>query len=489
VSPYRYERLSAQDNGFLRWEKPNLPMHGGATQIFRAGPLATPEGGIDFETLKRGLESILHLIPRYRQKLAWLPAEKHAVWVDDPHFSLDYHMRHTALPRPGSDAQLKQLAARIMERPVDLGRPPWEIWVVEGLRDGRFAAIAKMHHCMVDGVGGVDLASRLMSTTPAEEIHIESPPRFVPRALPSRVELLRDEGSRLLGLPLRAARGLLDFVRGSDDPVGEVAGRLRAIAEMARYKLEPVSETPLNGPVGPHRIFDWLQVPLDEIKAVRKQLGCSVNDVVLGIVTGAVREFLIRRQSPPDGLVFRVATPVSVRREEDTGRMGNRVSTWVLELPLAEPDPRRQIALIHEKTRELKASQQASVVELLEAVHEWIPIDVQALSTGTQNMFVTNVPGPQVPFYMLGAELLEIYVHPPLIENLGLVVGVMSYNGRVCWGLVADYDRVPDVADFAALLRRSFERIVAAARPAAIAAGALPTTGAGGDPAIRARSR
>jgi WS/DGAT/MGAT family acyltransferase len=440
-------------------------MQGGSTQIFDAGPLLTPDGGIDFVTVKRGFQSILHLIPRYRQKLDWLPAENHAVWVDDPHFSLDYHMRQTALPRPGSDEQLKQLSARIMERPLDLSRPPWEIWVVEGLRDGRFATIAKMHHCMVDGVGGVDLASRLFARAPDPEIRIAEAPRFVPRARPSRGELLRDEGTRLLSLPLRAARGLRDFVRDSEALGGELASRARALAEMARWKLEPVSETPLNGPVGPHRIFDWLQVPLDDIRAVHKELGCSVNDVVLGIVTGAVREFLIRRQTALEDLVFRVASPVSVRRESDRGRMGNRVSTWVLELPLDEPDPRRQIERIHEKTQVLKQSRQASAIELLEAVHEWVPIDVQGLSKGTQNMFVTNVPGPQFPLYMLGAELQEIYVHPPLIENLGLVVGVMSYNGRVCWGLVADYDRVPDVADFTALLRRAFERVVDAASP------------------------
>lgn len=459
MAAYKFDRLGAQDNDFLLWEKPNLPMHAGATQIFDAGPLATAEGGIDFATILRGIDSILHHIPRYRQKIAWVPGERQAVWVDDQHFNLQYHMRHTSLPRPGSPPQLKRLAARIMERPLDRARPLWEIWVVEGLADGRFASIGKTHHCMVDGAGGVDLATSLMSLS--SEVHLVEPPRFVPRSEPTRAELLREEGARLLGLPFRAARGLRDFLSESDAPGAEVTTRLRALGEMARWKLRPASETPLNGPVGPHRVFDWLSIPLDDVKAVRKAAGCSVNDVVLTTVTGAVRDFLTRRGSQPEDLDFRIATPVNVRRDGDH-QPGNRVSTWILRLPIGKEHPRAQLAEVHRTTTELKESRQAAAVELVEAIHEWIPFDIQSLSSGTQNMFVTNVPGPQFPLYMLGAELQEIYVHPPLIENLGLVVGVMSYMGRMCWGLVADYDRVPDVADFAALVPRAFERLAAA---------------------------
>jgi WS/DGAT/MGAT family acyltransferase len=461
VASYRYERLSAQDNGFLQWETPNLPMHGGATQIYDAGPLATPDGGVDFETIRRGIESILHLIPRYRQKILWAPGEDHAVWIDDPHFNLAYHMRHTSLPRPGNDRQLKALAARIMERPLDRARPLWEMWIVEGLEGGRFALISKTHHCMVDGMGGVDLATTLMSPTP--EFEIAEPPRYLPRPVPTRAELRRDRRARQLGLPVRATRELVDFLRSSDDPREEVATRLRALAGMARWKLVPASETPFNGPVGPHRVLDWVSLPLADVKAVRKALGCSVNDVVLATVTGAVREFLLRRASLPDGLDFRVSTPVSVRSDSERGRLGNRVSSWVVPLPVATDDPRAQVEEIHRITQELKASHQAAAIEMIEAFHEWVPLDMQALSRGTHNMFVTNVPGPQFPLYLLGAKMVDIFVHAPLIEDLGLVVGAMSYNGRVCWGFVADYDRVPDVADFAALVPRCFERLAEAA--------------------------
>ena len=227
--------------------------------------------------------------------------------------------------------------------------------------------------------------------------------------------------------------------------------------------MVPASETPFNGPVGPHRILEWLSLSLADIKAVRKAMGCSVNDVVLTIVTGAVREFLIRRAVSPEGMDFRVATPVSIRSEADRGRLGNRVSSWILRLPVGVDDPRKQLAEIHETTQELKGSHEAAAVEMIESVREFLPLDIQSMSKGSTNMFVTNVPGPQFPLYLLGAELRELYVHAPLIENLGLVIGVMSYNGKVCWGLVGDSDRVPDLGDFAALVPRAFERLAGVA--------------------------
>ncbi len=461
MAHYKYDRLSAQDNDFLAWEHENLPMHGGSTQIFSAGPLAREDGGIDFPAVRRGIEGILHRIPRYREKLAWIPGTEHAVWVDDPAFNLDYHLRHTALPRPGSDEQLKQLAARITERPLDRSRPLWEIWIVEGLSDGRFATIGKTHHCMVDGAGGMDLAKNLFSTTPDYEE--TEPALYVPRPRPRAGELRRDEWLRLAGLPIQLVEGLVGFARGSDDLSADLVDRVRALGRMAWWKAVPASDTPLNGPPGLHRRVDWLDLPLGEIKEIRKALGCSVNDVVLGIVNNAIREFLMHRQVDPSNLVFRVATPVNVRRAEEAHSGGNRVSTWIVPLPLHESDQRAQVAAIHETTEELKRSHQASAIEMVEAMHEWIPIDLQSLSQGVQNLYVTNVPGPQLPLYLMGAELQEIYLHPPLLENLGLAIGVLSYNGRVCWGITADYDRIPDVDHLADLVRASYRGLAAAA--------------------------
>jgi WS/DGAT/MGAT family acyltransferase len=461
MAHYKYERLSAQDNDFLRWESDNLPMHGGGIIVFDAGSLATADGGVDFATIKRGIESVLHKIPRYRQKLAWIPDTDRAVWIDDATFNIDYHIRHTALPRPGSEQQLKQLGARIAERRLDRLRPLWELWVVEGLDGGRFATIWKTHHCVVDGMGGMDLLPTLLSTTP--EYTLSEPHRFIPRPAPSEDELLRDDRARRAALPLRALGGVANLLRDPRGNAEELGESLLALGKMARFKAVPASDTPLNGPVGPHRVLDWLSTPLSEVKEIRKALECSVNDVVLAIVTGAVREFLIQRQVRPETLEFRVATPVNVRREADEGSLGNRVSSWIVPLPIGLEDPVERVAAIHATTTELKESHQAAAVEMVEALHEWIPLDIQALSTGTQNAYVTNLPGPQMPLYFFGAEMLETYLFSPLLENLGLAIGVLSYNGRFCWGLTADYDRIPDVSELAQHLENSFEELAAAA--------------------------
>lgn len=462
MAHYKYERLSAQDNDFLHWETENLPMHGGATSVFDSGPLATEDGGIDFDAIYRGIESIIHRIPRYREKLAWLPKSGEAIWIDDPNFNLRYHLRHTSLPRPGSDEQLKALAARVLERPLDRTRPLWEIWVVEGLEGGRFATIGKTHHCLVDGASGMEIAQHLFGTDASESV-APAPLRYIPRPRPSEAELARDEWVHRAKLPLRAFDQLRDFTRRSEDLPGEILDRARALGKLAWWKVSQASDTPLNGPVGPHRIVDWLSLSLADVKAVRKALGCTVNDVVLATVTGAVREFLQHRQTRPEGLEFRVATPVNVRRPDDQPGAGNRVSTWIVPLPIGESDPKQQVEKIHAATEEAKQSHQSSAIELVEAFQEWIRIDLHAMSAGTQNLYCTNVPGPQFPLYLLGARLRRIFIHAPLLTNLGLAIGALSYDGRVCFSLTADYDRLPDLDDFTAMIGSSFERLANAA--------------------------
>jgi WS/DGAT/MGAT family acyltransferase len=454
---YHYERLSAQDNDFLQWETPALPMHGSAILILEAGPLRTPEGGIDFAALKQGYASVLHHLPRYRQKLLWPAGEDRAIWVDDAQFNLDYHMRHIALPRPGSEAQLKRLAADVMERPMDRGSPLWETWVVERLEGDRFALVTKTHHCMVDGSSGMGLLGRLFSTTPEYEIH--ETPRFVPRPAPSEGELRRDAVRRLADLPGRALRELQDFVSETDHPADEIGRRVGALWELAGQKLRRASDTPINGPIGPHRIFDWLDLSLADFKAVRRANGCSVNDVVLATVTGAVRELMTLRQLRPEELDFRVSAPVNARSAADSEKLGNHVSSWIVSLPLDRADPLEQLEAIQHTTQALKESNQAAGIEMVMALHEWIPFDIQAASNGTQNMLVTNVPGPPFPLYMMGAELKSLLAQAPLIENIGLAVSVLSYNGKMGFGFNADYDKLPDLARFVEAMDRSFARL------------------------------
>lgn len=463
-----YDRLSALDNSFLLFEKPNAYTHVASTQIFDAGSLRLEDGGIDFDAIKKAHQAILHRIPRYRQILKWVPFMDQPVWVDDPHFDLDFHLRHTSLPHPGSERQLKRLSARIMQQHVDRAKPLWETWVVEGLEDNRFAMISKVHHCMIDGVSGVDIMQLLMQESPDAEL--PTPEAYIPRPIPSGAELLRDEVWRRSTLPLKAVSDFRAFAEEATDLRRELGTRLRAVAHTLGATLGSASETPINGPIGPHRRFDWFRTPIDEIKAVRRTLGGSLNDVVLTVVTGAFRHFLSDRGMHVEDVDFRVMTPVSVRHESEQGALGNRVSTWIFPLPIGEPDPRKQLAAITRTTTELKDNKDAIGADVLMQAAEWTPPTI--LSLGARNMtrmtpfntVVTNVPGPQKPVYLLGARLLELYPHVPLVDNLGLGIALMSYNGQMHWGVNADRDLVPDLHHFVESLEASFEELQDLAR-------------------------
>ena len=467
MARYSYERLTALDNSFLLLEKSSSQMHVASTMIFDAGPLRRPDGGIDAEAILDHIAAALDRIPRYRQKLMYVPIEDGPVWVDDDQFNLDYHIRHTALPRPGTDAQLKRLSARVMEQRLDRRRPLWEMWIVEGLEDGRFAIISKVHHCMIDGVSGVDLLEILMSPEPSREI--PEPRHFIPRPLPSRLELVEDELRRRVRLGLRALIDLPNLLNEIRDDRSQLVHRLRALAETLGASYGRATPTPLNQPIGPHRRFDWLTMQLAEFKALRKVLGGSLNDLVLTVVTGAVRRFLERRQVNPAEIAFRIMAPVSVRDESERGALGNRVSAWFVELPIGEPDPCAQLEKIRRITTELKSRRQAVGAAALTEVAEWTPSTLLALGARNVtrvlpfNMVVTNVPGPQFPMYTLGARLLEVHPQVPLLDNLGLGIALMSYNGKLCWGFNADYDVVPDLAGFVAGVRSSFEALQEAA--------------------------
>ena len=465
MAPYNYDRLSAEDNSFLLMETPCTPMHVASTQIFEIAPLRRDDGGVDFGAIKRRTASVLHRIPRYRQKLRWIPFENTPVWIDDEHFEIDYHLRHTSLPRPGSDDQLKKLSSRIMSQQLDRTRPLWEIWVVEGLDRDRFALISKIHHCMIDGIAGADISQILQSPTPEREIG--EAPTYIPRPAPSGGELVRDSVLRTLSLPLRALRSFEAFRREAKDVREELRTRVDAIRKTVGMQIHRASPSPINGELSPHKVFDWLTMPLDDVKAVRRALSCTVNDVVLVVVTGALREFMLQRQVRPEELDFRVQTPVSVRQQEERGKLGNRVSTWTLSLPIGEPDPRKQLEAISPVTRELKSSRQALGVELMLTAMGEMPTALLSATMqaalGSMNTFITNVPGPQFPLYMLGAKMLSLYPQAPLLPGIGLATAVMSYNGQMCWGLNADPKLVPDLHAYVEMLRGSFERLAAAA--------------------------
>lgn len=467
-----YDRLTALDYSFLALERPNAYMHVASTQIYQAGPLRLEDGGIDAEKFKKLTAAAIHQIPRYRQKLAYIPVENHPVWVDDPDFNLDYHLRHASLPRPGSDDQLKRLSARIMQQHLDRSRPLWEMWLVEGLEGDRFAVISKVHHCMIDGMSGVDLMKILMSATPEQVIPEE--PEYVPRPTPTPLRLLQDEVARRVALPFQAMGDIRRFADEANDLRRELKVRARAVASTLGTTLRRASTTPINRPIGPHRRFDWMTMDLAELKRMRHALNGSLNDVVLTIVTGAVQRFMERRQVRPDDLDFRVLTPVSIRSKDQNGALGNRVSAWIVELPLDEWDRRAQMERISARTAELKESKQAVGAGLLTKAAEWGSSTLLALGARNAtrllpfNMVVTNVPGPQVPLYTLGAQMTEVFPHVPLMDNLGLGIALMSYNGQLNWGFNADYDLVPDLDVFVEAVEESFEELrkVADAAPA-----------------------
>ncbi|HEU4431601.1 MAG TPA: wax ester/triacylglycerol synthase family O-acyltransferase [Myxococcota bacterium] len=463
---YAYEWLSGQDHTFLLAESENAPMHVAAVGIFEAGPMRSEDGGVCVDRFLASMQSILHLIPRYRQRLEYSPLEHRPIWVDDRHFQLRYHVHHAALPKPGSLAQLKELAGWILSRQLDRARPLWEAWLIEGLEGGeQFALITKIHHCMVDGAAGADIAQIMLSPSPRTTL--EEPASYTPRPLPSRFELARDEILRGASRIARAAGAIARAPRESGALIDHARKRAASLSKLARYALKPASPTPLNGEVGPHRQFDWLTMPLEAVLEVRKVLGTSVNDVVLATVAGAVRKYLLLRRAEPSILDFRISAPVNMRRASERGQLGNHVSSWVLPLPIAEKDPLTRLHKIREETAQLKRSDAAAGVETLLSLADWLPPRVLAsavgLAAGPANMIVTNVRGPELPLYMVGAKLLGMYPVVPLLPRTGLGVALFSYDGRLCWGFAADQDLVPDLPAFVRAIRDSFEELRTAA--------------------------
>ena len=466
MAQWHYDRLSSQDNTFLLWEQGNVRMHVASTNIFDIGPLKSATGGVDIDLVKQATESFLHRVPRYRQRLHEIPVFNHAVWVDDPHFDLDYHVRHTALPRPGSLQQLKSLVARVMAQPLDRKRPLWETWIIEGLEGGeQFGMITKIHHCMIDGASGVDLANIQFSTSsvPAE---LAPPEPFRPRPAPRRLELFLNESRRQAGIPGEIVRDFRRFVERTDDLREDVNTRINALTRLFGMGLK-ADDTPLNGRVGPHRNFEWVSCRLDDLKSMRKGLGCSINDIVLTVVTGAVREYLLAKGVDVNVIEFKVSTPVSVRKEKDRGELGNNVSSWIIALPISEADPKRQLETIHETTEYLKETNQAIGVQMMTQIQEWTPSTLLSLGaqsmSGPINTIVTNVPGPQVPLYFHGARLRAIYPAVPLMEGMGLGIALTSYAGTMGIGFNCDPDIVPDLDRFVLQFKEALEKVAAAA--------------------------
>lgn len=478
MSYSHYDRLTALDTSFLSLEDHNVHMHVGSVGLFDAAPLIGPDGGLDMERVMATSDAALAHHPRFRQKLAWIPGVRSPVWVDDDRFNLHYHVRHTALPPPGDIRQLKRLTGRIMSQQLDRGKPLWEIWFVEGVAEGRFAVISKMHHCMIDGISGVDLLAGLMGPDPDHVFAASGP--WVPRPAPSPARLLADELVRRAALPLTMARGGQRLVSDPRRAIAAAGEAVTALAEAVFAGLTPASPSPINCEIGPHRRFDWVRFDLAAAKRIKEHLGGTLNDVVLAIVAGAMRRFLRTRGEQVEDLDFRVMVPVNVRHAAERGRLGNRVSFLLAPLPLGERGPAERLHRVVEAMHGLKRSKQQLGAEVLEAVSDSVASSLfigfarLGARSRSYNMVVTNVPGPQFPVYLQGAPMREIYPLVPLFTNQALGIALFSYDGGLFWGFNADWDAMPDLHELVGAVQAEFAALqqAAAAVPLSIATSA-----------------
>jgi WS/DGAT/MGAT family acyltransferase len=450
MSTASYERLSALDAAMIFVETPAVHMHVGVVGILEAGPLATADGGVDVERIRSHVGGVLDELPRFRQRLAFVPVEDHPVWVDDDRFDPSYHVRHAGLPRPGTARQLKRLTGHILSQKLDLAKPPWEVWVIEGLEGGRFALVCKMHHCLVDGIAAVYALSAFFSVDAGAADH--PPSRWVPRPRPSPTTLAAGELRRLVAAPLGLVRA---GASAWSDPVRALRS-LRDLAqgavEVVADKMRPPSSTPLNPDlISPHRRVDWLRFDLERVKSVRRRLGGKLNDVVLAMVAGALRRYLLAHDVALDGLEFRIVIPVNTRSDLEQGASGNRVVPLLARLPLENADVRGRLRQVIDTTQALKESHQVEAVELFEDLSNWASAELlSALVRRTTpwwsgNMIVTNVPGPPLPLHMLGARVLECYPMIPLLANQAVSIAILSYAGGLFCSLNSDRDALPDL--------------------------------------------
>jgi WS/DGAT/MGAT family acyltransferase len=459
------DRLTALDTSFLHLEDGGAHMHVASVLVFQGSPPS-------YDELVPAIEARLHLVPRYRQRIATVPfGQGRPRWVDDPHFNARYHIRHAALPAPGSDHELKQLAARLIGQQLDRGKPLWEISLVEGLEGDRFALVAKTHHALVDGVSGVDIMSVLFDVAP-DPTPIPGPAReWLPRPVPSGAQLLADALVERAVIPAEAARGLAALTRAPVHAATRMLQGAGSLGAFARSGLSPAPRTSLNVEIGPHRRYTWVDADLPRFKAIKNSFGGTINDVVLTTVALALGNWLRGRGEDTEGLVLKAMVPVSVRADAQRGALGNRVSAMWAPLPVGIEDPRAAFAAVHQAMAGLKESGQAVGAETLTQLADFAPPTIMTQAARLQarqrffNLVVTNVPGPQFPLYLLGRRLVSFYPVVPLAQRQALGVAIMSYDGRLGFGLLADFDALPDLDDLAAEVQAAVDILAVAAAP------------------------
>jgi diacylglycerol O-acyltransferase len=458
------DRLSAVDASFLHQEGPASHMHVGAVLIFDGPPP-------DYEDFCNATRARLHLVPRYRQKLAVPPIETgRPLWVDDANFNLEYHVRHTALPAPGSEEQLRALVARIHSQQLDRSKPLWETWLVQGLEGNRFAVISKTHHALVDGIAGVDLITVMFDLEPVPQPLPHEGEPWMPQREPSALGMAARGVRGLVRAPVQLAGralGAATHPAGTLDAAREAA---EGLGEIVWAGLNPAPDTPLNVDIGPHRRFAFVRCELADFKLVKDTFGGTVNDVVLAVVTGALRDWLQSRGVRTEGLELRALVPVSIRAKDERGQLGNQLAVMRGPLPVYVEDPIARLRVVKAAMDGLKESKQAVGAEVLTSMQNLAPPTILAqasrlnFSTRLFNLIVTNVPGPQFPLYLLGRELQDLFPIAFLPKRHALAIAIMSYNGGIDFGLLGDYDQLADIDYVGDRLEHSLAELVTAAK-------------------------
>ena len=441
------DRLSGLDSSFLQLERGGAHMHVASTMVFEG---STPA----YEDFAEHVLSRLHLVPRFRQRLRFVPfGQGRPIWIDDPHFNIRYHVRHTALPAPGSDEQLRNLAARVFSQRLDRSKPLWEMWLVDGLEGDRFALIGKSHHALVDGVSGVDITTVLFDAAPDPPEPVERE-QWVPGPEPSDSQLFAEALIERATSPAEIARGVRALLRGPRQAIAAAEQVIAAVGSFAGAGLAAPA-SPFNVEIGPYRRFAWVRGDLDDFKQTKNQLGGTVNDVVLAAVTGALGRYLRARGHSTNGLELRAMVPISVRSDDEHGALGNRVSAMMAPLPVWCEDPAERMKIVTETMGDLKKSRQAAGADVLTGLADFAPPTIIGQAARLQsrqrffNLVVTNVPGPQFPLYLLGNKMEATYPMVPLAGRQAVCVGIMSYDGQVNFGLIGDYDAIPGLDSLA----------------------------------------
>ena len=457
------DRLTGLDASFLHLEDGAAHMHVAGVMIFEGSPPP-------YDDLLEAIERRLGLVPRYRQRLAFVPfGQGRPKWVDDPHLNLRYHVRSTALPAPGSEKQLRDLAGRVFAQQLDRDKPLWEIWLVEGLEGDRFAMLSKTHHALVDGISGVDIMSVLFDTSPDPAAPTDTGERWLPRPLPSPVELLGEALMERATIPGEIVRTVRSIFRGPLRVVEGLRDAAVGVGAMAWAGLNPAPSSPYNKSIGPHRRYTWVRANLADIKAIKNELGGTVNDVVLATVAGALGKHLRRRGHNTDGLELKAMVPVSVRAEVESGALGNRVAAMMAPLPVWCQDSVARLDIVSEELKGLKSGGQAVGAQVLTELSGFAPATVMGQASRLMsrqrffNVVVTNVPGPQQPLFLAGRRMIDPFPMVPLAKNQGLGIALLSYAGRINFGLVGDYDVMYDLDDFADDVQESLAELAAEA--------------------------